>query len=92
MISLIIQGNLAKKYWAKWESGLTGVWLKQDTSVHEVKVFQLWLHLCNALYVWQPLSYNIGNPSGLLEWNKCEVQYAGSSGCCTVNVLCCRLL
>ena len=33
IISLIIQRNLATKIWAKWESGLTTVWLKWDPPV-----------------------------------------------------------
>ena len=33
IISLIIQRNLATKIRAKWESGLTAVWLKQDPPV-----------------------------------------------------------
>ena len=33
IISLIIQRNLATKIWAKWESGLTAVWLKWDPPV-----------------------------------------------------------
>ena len=33
IISLIIQKNLATKIWAKWESGLTAVRLKQDPPV-----------------------------------------------------------
>ena len=33
VISLIIQRNLATKIWAKWESSLTAVWLKQDPPV-----------------------------------------------------------
>ena len=33
IISLIIQRNLAKKIRAKWESGLTAVWLKWDPPV-----------------------------------------------------------
>ena len=33
IISLIIQSNLAKKIWAKWESGLTTVQLKRDPPV-----------------------------------------------------------
>ena len=59
--------------------------------VHEVKVFQLWLHLCNPLYAWWLLSYNIVNLKDLLEWSKCEVWSAGSSVCYTVNLWCCRV-
>ena len=33
IISLNIQRNLATKIWAKRESGLTAVWLKQDPTV-----------------------------------------------------------
>ena len=36
IISLITQRNLAKKIWAKWESGLTAVWLKQDPPVSQL--------------------------------------------------------
>ena len=35
IISLIIQRNLATKIWAKWESGLTAVWLKRDPPVED---------------------------------------------------------
>ena len=34
IISLIIQRNLGTKIWAKWESGLTTVWLKWDPPVY----------------------------------------------------------
>ena len=36
IISLIIQRNLATKIWAKQESGLTAVWLKQDPPVSDI--------------------------------------------------------
>ena len=51
VISLIMQRNLATKIWAKWESGLTAVWLKQDPPVlytvqrHDNKVRWKLIHL-----------------------------------------------
>ena len=36
IISLIIQRNLATKIQAKWESGLTAVWLKWDPPVENI--------------------------------------------------------
>ena len=39
IISLIIQRNLAKKIRAKWESGLTAVWLKWDPPVYSHILF-----------------------------------------------------
>ena len=39
IISFIIQRNLAKKIRAKWESGLTAVWLKRDPPVLTVLLY-----------------------------------------------------
>ena len=44
IISLIIQRNLAKKIWAKQESGLTAVRLKWDPPVH--------VFICMCMYVY----------------------------------------
>ena len=58
---------------------------------HEVIVYQLWLHLCNPLHAWQLVSCSIGNPWGLPEWSRYEVQFVGSSGWCRVKRWCCRV-
>ena len=58
--------------------------------VHEEIVYQLSLHLCNPLYVWQLVSYDTENLWGLPEWSGCEVQLVASSGWCRVNWWCCR--
>ena len=40
IISLIIQRNLATKIRAKWESGLTAVWLKRDPPVYMHRIIK----------------------------------------------------
>ena len=49
IISLIKQRNLATKIWAKWESGLTTVWIKRDPPVLEILAISLFF--CMQSYI-----------------------------------------
>ena len=46
--------------------------------VHEVIVYQLWLHLCNPLHAWWLVSHNIANLWGFPEWSRYGVEFVGS--------------
>ena len=85
IISLIIEKNLAAKIWAKWEYGLTTVWLKWDPPV--LSGWWVYLHLvcrvvCGLLphlsrVHWQGVIINPFSP-GTRVWGLCLFGW----GCC----------
>ena len=81
IISLIIQRNLATKIRAKWESGLTAVWLKWDPPVISMNLYHI--VFCWGCQVWRIhlkmpelfcLQYDLPQVPHIQPWNTCQHQ------------------